>query len=567
VGGIVNSMALTARPHPRRRRTIALVILLLALGTGGAALLLNASQGGPPPAVQETGPAPASERIDFTLVLRLRGSARLQAALAALEDPRSAAFRRLIDARSFGRRYGLSLKQLVALRGALRDAGLSILTAYPQRTALRVSATAAAVQRLLQVRIRDYRDRAGHLAHAPVGTPRIPSQLAGVVSSVTGLDTRPRFHFHDVPIGGLTPQETATAYDVGPLAQRGVLGQGQTIAVISFSDYDRGDPSGYATRFGIRGPDPQVIPVDGGTTDTSGATEANLDIDVIRAVAPLAQILVYEAPQSSGAYTDVINRIVADRRAEIVSTSWGQCELNMDSGQRAGDSQAIRAADAAGVSLFAATGDRGAYDCQDGDLTDHRLSVDWPAASAGVVAVGGTRLYLNSDGSYGHEAGWEDALSAAGGGGGLTTGDPRPPWQSGPGVSTPYSNGRRQLPDVSADADPATGWVTYSGGNYGEAGGTSAAAPFWAASMLLVRQYAAQQGVGRLGFVDPMLYALAAASGSPFHDVTLGGNRFFQATPGWDPTTGLGSPDVYNLARATVAYLRIHPSASVQKKR
>jgi subtilase family serine protease len=134
----------------------------------------------------------------------------------------------------------------------------------------------------------------------------------------------------------------------------------------------------------------------------------------------------------------------------------------------------------------------------------------------------------------------------------------RPGWQHGPGVNDIYANGHRQLPDVSADADPGTGWAAYVNGNPVEIGGTSAATPFWAASMLLVDQYAVASGAGRLGFVDPVLYALAAGTQPypPFHAITEGTNRFYRATAGWNPATGLGSPDVWNLARDVVAYLR-----------
>jgi kumamolisin len=437
-----------------------------------------------------------------------------------------------------------------------------VTATYQQRTALSVSGTVATVHRMLGVTLASYGGAGGIRSHAPLGAPSLPASLRSFLAGVSGLDTRPVWHSRDVPLGGLTPQLAARAYDTAPLAALGVSGQGQRIAVISFSDYNHSEPRAFAQHFGIGGPEPRIIRVDGGTRDRSGASEANLDIDVIRSVAPQAQVLVYMVPQTSSGYTDAINRIVADRNADIISTSWGQCELGLSGLERAGDSQALAAADAAGVSMFAASGDAGAYDCQQGDLPDHRLSVDWPAASAGVVAVGGTRLYLGADGSYRREAAWEDALSARGGGGGVTTGDRRPPWQTGPGVLGRYSNGRREIPDVAADADPGTGWFTYSDGSTGEAGGTSAAAPFWAAAMALVRQYAATQGAGRLGYVNPTLYALARAPQPfpPFHDVTLGGNRYYQAGPGWDPATGLGSPDVWNLARDMAAYLRAHPA-------
>jgi kumamolisin len=254
----------------------------------------------------------------------------------------------------------------------------------------------------------------------------------------------------------------------------------------------------------------------------------------------------------------MISSIVTQGGADIVSSSWGQCELELDPVQRLGEAQALTAAVSAGVSMFVATGDSGAYDCQQSDLADHRLSVDWPASSADAVAVGGTRLYLSRGYSYLGEAAWEDQLSGGGGGGGVSTGDRRPVWQAGPGVLGPWSDGHRQVPDVSADADPGTPWSFYADGGPGVVGGTSAAAPFWAASMLLIRQYAAAHGVPRLGYVAPILYALAASPQrlAPFHDVTRGGNRYYEAGPGWDPATGLGSPDVYNLARDMVGYLR-----------
>ncbi len=546
-------------------RWLATLTALLALAAAVAVAATMTSPSGTPSAgpakLRIVGPAPAGERMRFALLLRLRHDARLRRSIARLEDPGSSSFRHFIDPESFGARFGISDARLAALERTLRAQGLRIGASYPQRTELQVSGTVSVVERLLGVRIATFADGAGRRFHAPLGTgARIPPALASTVDGVTGLDTRPRWQAHDVPLGGITPTIAAQAYDIAALHNAGILGQGQSIAVVSFAAFDPGDPRAFASQYGITGPEPKVISVDGGTTDLSGADEANLDIDVIRAIAPQAQILFYEVPQSSSSYTDVINRIVADHQTDIISSSWGQCELELDPGQRTGDARALTAAVAGGVTMFVATGDSGAYDCQASNLSDHRLTVDWPASSADAVAAGGTRLYLGPGDSYQSEAGWEDQLSAGGGGGGITTGDARPSWQTGPGVLSRLSNGRRQLPDVAGDADPGTPWSLYWGGHLGYAGGTSAAAPFWAASMLLIHQYAASRGVGRLGFVDPILYAVAASKQPfpPFHDITRGGNRFYQATRGWDFVTGLGSPDVYDLARDVVAYLRTH---------
>jgi subtilase family serine protease len=545
------------------RLRVALGICIAIAVSGALAAGLTTGSGSPGPGagtLRIAGRPAASQAIEFTLLLRLPGAGRLHASLAALENPHSPKFRHFIDPRSFGARFGISARRLHGLERAIQSEGLQVTASFPQRTELGVRGTVATVQRVLGVRLVTYADRAGHRYHAPMGRPVVPAALAGAVDGVSGLDTRPRQLAHDVPMGGLTPMAAATAYDITALHNAGFMGQGQNIAIISFSAFDPNDPASFASQYGINGPAPEVIPVDGGTTDTSGAVEANLDIEVVRAIAPEAQILFYEVPQSSSSYSDVINRIVADHRTAIISSSWGECELVLDPAERLADSRALSAAVANGVSMFVASGDSGAYDCQQGDLSDHRLSVDWPASSANAISVGGTRLYLNPDGSYLTEGAWEDQLSSAGGGGGLTTGDVRPSWQTGPGVISSFSNGRRQVPDVSANADPGTPWSVISGGRLARVGGTSAATPFWAAAMALIHQYAASRGVGRLGYVNPILYALASSRQplAPLHDVTFGGNRYYSAAPGWDPATGLGSPDVANLARDMVTYLKAH---------
>ncbi len=554
-------------PHPKFRsltHSVAVPVACVALAAvaGFGAWLANSSgrQGAASHSLRLVGAAPEAARIKFVLVLALPGRARLRSVLAGIENPRSPRFRHFIPPDAFGRRFGISTAALTALVTKVHATGLAVTGTYPQRTELDVSGTVRTVERLFSVRLRVYSDAGGRHFYAPSTQPGVPALFRPEVDGVVGLDTRPSLRAHDVPAGGLDPTTVGTAYDITALRAAGFSGQGERIAVVSFSAFNPADPAGYAAHYGISGPAPTVIPVDGGTSDTSGEGEANLDIDVIRAVAPAAQIVVYEAPNDAAEYARAINQIVSSRSAQIISSSWGDCELNSDPQVVAADRAALSSAIAAGLTMFVSSGDQGAYDCQGDDPTDHRLSVDWPAASADAVAVGGTRLYLGPDGSYQRETGWEDQLSDGGGGGGFSTLDSRPSWQTGPGVLDSFSNGRRQVPDVAADADPATGWSIYVEGSSGQAGGTSAATPFWASSMLLVEQYAAAHGVGRLGFVDPLLYALAAArqSVAAFHQITQGGNRYYQATPGWNPATGLGSPDVFNLARDVVAYLRAH---------
>jgi kumamolisin len=535
-----------------------LTVLVAAIVAAGVAMTVTARSSAPARSrngLRLVGAAPANERVPFSLELRLRPG-RLRVALEAIEDPRSRAFRHFLSPRAFGATFGISASRMAALVGVIHSAGLQVGSASPQRTELPVEGTVGNVERLLGTRLVVYVDRAGHRYRAPLRPPRIPVSLRGAVDAITGLDTRPHWLPHDVPTGGLTPALTAMAYDIAPLHRAGYFGQGQTIAVISFSAFDPSDPASFARRYRLQGPAPTVAPVQGGTSDLSGQDEADLDVDIIRALAPAARIVVYESYSN---YAATIHRIVAAHRANVIASSWGQCERGLDPNERVADSQELSAAVAAGVTMFVATGDNGAYDCQSISPSDHHLTVDWPAASSDAVAVGGTRLDITPSGSYLGETAWEDQLSIQGGGGGFALGDRRPAWQSAPGVISRFSDGRRELPDVSADADPGTPWSYYALGQVQPSGaGTSASAPFWAAAMALIEQYAERHGLHRIGYVNPILYALASSRQpyAPFHDVVTGANRYYQAGPGWDPATGLGSPDVYNLARDIVSYLR-----------
>jgi kumamolisin len=510
--------------------------------------------------------------VAFSLVLRLPGRAGLRRYLADAEDPSSPRFHRFLPAAAFGRRFGLPDPAVRAVMADARSAGLRVLQAYPQRTAIRVQGRAADVERFVGAGLGEFRDPAGRRYRAPLARPAVPAILRPYVSGLSGLDTRPLIRpalppgpLADVPPGGLKPEDLAKAYDIAPLYARGVHGEGQTVAIVSFATVGDADIQAYQRLLGIQSPGFEHVPVDGGNRQPD--VEVALDIETVLGIAPSAKILNYEAPNDLGAFADVINRIVSDGRTKIVSMSWGLCESFWPPDARLAVSNAIDAAAAQGITIFVASGDNGGFDCQREDLTNHSPSVSWPADSPSVVSVGGTLLSVNADGSYAGETGWEDVLSNSGGGGGLDPIDRRPDFQQGPGVDNSASNGKRQIPDVSAAADPDSGYLVVftSKGSLREGivGGTSAATPFWAGSMALVQQLAAQRGAGPLGFVDPLLYQLAATPQTfpPFHDVTRGGNRLFDATPGWDYSTGLGSPDVFNLARDAVEFLKAHPAS------
>ncbi len=552
-----------------RRRALPATLILLAVLAGVAAAGLSATRSDVParPATRPLGSTPAGRVVSFSVVLRLR-QARLHGFLARLYEPGSPDYHRFIDARTFGRRFGVSDRQLARLRLALRRGGIRIVDQYPQRTAVDVRAPAGVVDRFFGVHLMDYLGPSGRRFHAPRAAPVIPPSLRGIISGVAGLHGGVEARPDDVPASGVTPALASVAYDIAPLYHQGIRGQGEAVAVVESSRFDQSDLTSFARQFGLSGFAPTNVPTprDGAATDTSseGEDETELDVELIHAVAPDAQILDYNAPNVTASGTDpladMLDNIVAQGRVHIVSDSMGYCERGFPAADLQSDEQAIEAAVAHGISILKSTGDAGAYQCERYSPSDHRLSVEWPASSPGVVAVGGTALSISAAGVYAGETAWEDPLENSGGGGGLSVVFPRPSWQSAPGVSNRYSDGKRQIPDVSADADPNSGWALITGGSLGPTAGTSAAAPFWAGAMALVEQYARQHGVAQLGFVDPMLYRLASTPqpAPPFHDVTIGTNRFYPATPGWDFATGLGSPDVYNLAQDIVRYLKGH---------
>jgi kumamolisin len=413
--------------------------------------------------------------------------------------------------------------------------------------------------------LRDYADAGGRTFHTPTDEPRVPPELDGLVTAVGGLDARPTerpalaFPIAAGPVGGMTPAIIDRAFELEPLRALGLHGEGQTVAIVSLDTFDPADVARFDRLAGTTGPAVERVAVNGGVSSPGDdQVEVNLDIDIIRAVAPKAQIIDYEAPNRGNAIAAIIDRIVADGRADVASISWGSCEPTRSSDALSRLARSMAAAAAAGVTVFVASGDHGAYGCVDQDRTDLQVAVDSPASDVNVIAVGGTFASMLADGTYIDEVGWEEPLTGWAPGGGVSTVYRRPAWQTGPGVDNARSSGMRQVPDVAGPADPDSGFLTVSEGEASAGGGTSAATPFWAGFTVLVRQLAEREGAGRLGALGPMLYAVAASrpAGTVFHDVTRGGNLFDNAGIGWDYATGLGSPRGAPLARAIVDRLK-----------
>jgi subtilase family serine protease len=531
-----------------------------ATATPASGLPSRTASGGAPTLV---GPAAPDTRLALSLVLRGRAPDALAALLRALSDPRSPQYHHYLTPEQLAAQFGADPAAVARVSSALAAAGLTVGDLAPDRVRLAAHGTVAQIEALFAVRIDAYRNAHGGLSFAAEATPRLPATFGGAVSGVLGLDTRAALHpgallaparptLPNGPaisgVSGLAPADLEKAYNLGPLRSAGLDGTNTTIALAEIDAFHQSDVQSYDQTFGIAAPPLSVITVDGGASSTS--PEPVLDIEVAHAVAPKARVLVYESPKDLGSVADMLGRIVADHRAQVLSVSLGTCERGLaPSSANALVStltDTFSRAAAEGVSVLVASGDNGAYDCQDADL-----SVGVLAANPYVTSVGGTALFLSGAGGYGREDGWEGPLEGAGSGGGVSILYAQPSWQTGPGVSNQFSDGMRQVPDVSADADPLTGYSIYYSGGWHVVGGTSAASPLWAAIILLADQRAAMSGKGPLGLLDPALYRLGA-TGTGYHDVTLGGNLYYNATPGWDYSTGWGSPDGAALVLALV---------------
>jgi kumamolisin len=505
--------------------------------------------------------------VDFDADLVMPGAGQIQAAAAGISNPASPAYRQYLSAAAFGARFGLPVAQISEAAAWLTGHGFQVVSRPANRSYLGLRGTAGQLQATFGVGLLDQGDPSGIAYHLPLGTAAVPLALRPYVRAISGLDTspasRPQPRFG--PANGLHPADLAKAYGIDALHSQGLDGSGQSVAVVSFDTFDPRDITDFDNATGISGPAVQSIRLVGAPKEPGdGQDEVSLDLETIRAIAPKAQIYDYEAPQSAN-WSDVINRIVEDGKVQIVSISWGRCEPFADPLAGDPDDVALASAEMAGLSIFVSSGDNGAYDCLDepnGLARDFTVAADYPAVSPHVIAVGGTYLSIHQDGSYLGEVAWQDPLGQAGSGGGLSQVFPQPSWQVGPGVANAQSTGKRQVPDVAGPADPASGMFVVSDGEGEVVGGTSAATPFWAGSMVLAQELAAKDGIGKLGFLDPILYSLAAAhqaDGTLFHDVTAGANLLYPAATGWDYATGWGSPRLDALVPAIVAYVRAHP--------
>ena len=457
------------------------------------------------------------------------------------------------------------------------------LTLNKLHTTLTVDAKAKTFAQLFQIQFVQHKLN-GRTFYAPTSNPKVPTAIAPMILAITGLDSYslpPRTGLlaqHPLrrtvgirktpadcsfPQGVLGPTGVAHFYGYDQLAKNGLNGKGITINLIEIDGFNQADVQNYGGCMNYQG---QLKVVDLNTPPNPGG-EATLDIEMIMGLAPAANIIDYESGVNSGSViNDALQAIINANSnntssGSIVSISLGDPEIGNTPDSLAAVDQSLQIlTQAEHMTVFVASGDCAAFDI--GDLAPNsfgQLAVDFPAADPWVVAVGGTKEVVDQNSTTANQAVWSDGSNhnmcgnSWGSGGGLSQSFKRPDWQMGPGVQNKYSDGMRQIPDVSA---LAFNLATYFQGQWYMVRGTSAAAPIWASGMALVNEGLIQQT--QSFFYGPDTFYAVAQNGAshnlhPYFDVTQGDNLHYPATVGWDFASGLGTPNLPDFYKTLLA--------------
>ncbi|MGD0701536.1 MAG: protease pro-enzyme activation domain-containing protein [Trebonia sp.] len=553
--------------------------------------------------------------IHLDVTLQLPDQAALNAFLAGLSSRTSPFFRQFLKPGQFGQVFGPSLSQVATVERALRAAGLTPGQVTSGRLAIPVTATAGTIERAFRVGLARYRLPGGRVAFASTTAPKLAAVAAPLVSAILGLNdlgvSQPMVSQPKAPaapaataamagpgrtapeaspagpracaaaretagsFGGYTASQLAGYYLMAPLYARGDLGRGVHVALAEIGPNLTSDITAYENCYAIKTP-VSYHKVDGGAGTGSGgpAPEAALDIEDLAGLAPDASIDVYQAASTDDDTYDMLGDIIGADKDQVVAASFGECEEVIsedDPGYFKALTAVLGMAVAQGQTVFAPAGDDGSSGCwmADGDDTPDD---DYPASSPDVIGVGGTTIAAGHGQTVWNES--TDQVGAGGGGDSIAWCMPSYQYRTAiPGVISRLSATRagcgsankgkltREIPDVSADADPESGYVIYAAGQWKVVGGTSAAAPLWAAIAALTDSspFCADYGSGPAGVLPEGLYGMMAADHSYVYGgvpeglvtITQGNNDYrptgytggrYPATRGFSMAAGLGAP-------------------------
>jgi kumamolisin len=604
------------------------------------------------PGASPFGSTPPSTPEQVSFILKERD-------IAQLESSVTAGLGSFASVSQFAGQYGQTPGVVQVLTSYLAKFGITT-SVYPGNVDVSASGTAGEFDQALSVTQDNYhvpaRDGGGYsvpaqTCYSATGAPELPYGLSKYVLAILGLTNYAPFVSHAVHVdstpkyssssssdkpGSYLPSDFATSYGLTPLYKK-ANGSGETLGIVTLAALDAGAPQYFwqnVAKVPAAGRTVTVDNVDGGPgapSDKSGSGETDLDVEQSGGVAPGANVIVYQAPNTDPGFIDAFFSAASQNVVDTLSSSWGESETIVAAAVAAGqetttyqaafDEVLLELADQ-GQSTFVSSGDSGAYTAS-GDLGSTNLSVDTPGDSPYVTSSGGTTLpwsgtVTGPDGSaavsvtsqraWGWDYLWPAIASTSGisyasaatanvvgGGGGFSVVEPRPSYQdlvSGtsdyhgeqyltpadyqsvvPGTefvepttwnvtsTPPLVSGRgsgRVEPDLSADADPYSGYLLYEPSFAGVGqptlqsgwGGTSFVAPQFNGSTAVIDSYVGH----RIGLWNPSIYSLAAGSSSPVTSLSQASssndNIFYTGNPGelYNAATGLGTPNLAKFA-------------------
>ena len=502
--------------------------------------------------------AEGSASIDIEVVLKLRSWEELKERIGRSE---AVAPEEMVD------RYQPLAADYQTVLNWLTDRGFQITRADANHMAIFARAPVNHIQKVLGVKFGRV-VQGNHEYTSAVTAPSVPSAMAPFILGINGLQPQIQPHKHIVlKPSSLTssappylPIQLATAYNANGLYGANLTGTGQTIALVTDSFPNTNDLQLFWSSYGVNQSlsNLSFIPVFSGPVPAPTGEET-LDVEWSSALAPGAQVRVYA---SQGLALTAIDQCYAQIYSDVtenpnlgihqLSVSFGVPENLVPDAQLQTDDQYFAELAAAGVTIFASSGDQGADPDPAFGAPNGAASLESPACDPNVTGVGGTTLTVDATGAAQNEVVWNNASGASGGG--VSGYFERPVWQTGAGMPAGTT---RLAPDVSSAADPDMGAAVIINGIMEETGGTSWSSPTWAAFCALLNQSRAQNGMSPLGLLGPYIYPLIGTT--CFRDITAGNNGFeggigYNAVPGYDLATGIGVPDVSLLAQKLAGY-------------
>jgi kumamolisin len=501
---------------------------------------LNDSKRDPLPGAEDIGPADGSQTATVTVVLKPKEGSAPADVLSA--DVRSHQY---LTRSELGAQRGADPAAVERVRQFAARNSLAAVE-KPEQRLVDLTGTVEDLSRAFDVQLRTFRTPEVTY-RGRVGVVRVPADIADDVVAVLGLDDRPQVR-PDVRVAssagefaGYPPAEIGKFYGFPAT----VTGAGQCIGIAEFGGgFEQADLDAYFSAQGLPAIQVEAVGVAGGSNqpgvDSKADGEVMLDIEVAHSLAPDAKIVVYFAPTRTNGFASAVKAAIHDsaNNPSVLSISWGGPEDSWTPQMINTLESALADAAQVGLTVLASSGDDGSRN----NVNDGHVHVNYPASSPQVLGCGGTRITVDN-GAITDEVVWNDGVDGGSTGGGVSALFPVPSYQASANIPVNADTGQsgRGVPDVSADASLASGYmIELNGGQVRSIGGTSAATPLWAGLVALANQH-----VGKpVGFLNAALYQ----NSTHFNDITSGDNNItgtlsgYQARTGWDACTGLGTP-------------------------